>query len=73
MPKGSVLIYTGGAWHGSGANNAGGGHTRMGLNIDYNLGWLRQEENQYLAVPPAVAATMPPHMQQLVGYATYGT
>ena len=46
--------------------------TERTLHADYNLGWLRQEENQYLACPPAVAATMPPHMQRLVGYTTYG-
>ena len=28
----------------------------MGLNITYNVGWLRQEENQYLSVPHDVAA-----------------
>lgn len=27
---------------------------------------------QYLACPPAVAATMPPEMQRLIGYTTYG-
>ena len=40
-------------------------------NIDYNLAWLRQEENQYLSVPPEVAAEMPVEIQRLVGYHTY--
>jgi hypothetical protein len=30
-----------------------------GLNVDYNAGWLRQEVNQYLDVPPEVAKTPP--------------
>ena len=28
---------------------------RVGLNIGYSLGWLRQEENQYLSCPPELA------------------
>lgn len=39
--------YLGGTWHGSGANISDS--VRHGLNIDYNLGWLRQEENQCVA------------------------
>ena len=27
------------------------GPTRIGMNITYNVAWLRQEENQYLSVP----------------------
>ncbi len=30
-----------------------------GVNISDNLSWLRQEENQYLAVPPEVARDLP--------------
>ena len=41
----------------AGANTSDG--VRHGLNIDYNLAWLRQEENQYLSVPPEVAKDMP--------------
>jgi ectoine hydroxylase-related dioxygenase (phytanoyl-CoA dioxygenase family) len=32
-------------------------------------GWLRQEENQYLAVPPEVAKNLPVRIQKLLGYA----
>ena len=31
-------------------------------------GWLRQEENQYLAIPREVVLEMPVHIQQLMGY-----
>lgn len=54
MSKGAVLVYAGGAWHGSGANNDVAS-TRYGLNIDYNLGWLRQEENQVCTPTPTNA------------------
>ena len=53
MATGSVLFYTGALYHGGGANRSD--EVRYGLNLTYNLGWLRQEENQYLAVPLEVA------------------
>jgi ectoine hydroxylase-related dioxygenase (phytanoyl-CoA dioxygenase family) len=66
MPKGSVVIYTGRTIHGGGANQSA--NIRRGLNVDYILGWLRQEENQYLSCPPEVARTLPAHVQKLAGY-----
>jgi hypothetical protein len=46
MPRGSVVLYLGGTVHGGGANQTA--TTRVGINVDYVLGWLRQEENQRL-------------------------
>lgn len=66
MAKGSCLLYTGKVYHGGGANRSD--ETRMGLNITYNVGWLRQEENQYLSVPHDVAATLPDDLLRLMGY-----
>ena len=42
---------------------------RIGLNITYTLGWLRQEENQYLSCPPEIARTLDPELQAMIGYA----
>jgi hypothetical protein len=67
MRKGSVLVYTGTVFHGGGANESGA--ERWGLNITYALGWLRQEENQYLSCPPEIARTLDPELQALIGYA----
>jgi hypothetical protein len=67
MRRGSVLVYTGTVFHGGGANVSD--EDRWGLNITYALGWLRQEENQYLSCPPEVARTLEPELQALVGYA----
>jgi ectoine hydroxylase-related dioxygenase (phytanoyl-CoA dioxygenase family) len=67
MPKGSVVLYSGRTIHGGGANVSG--EVRVGLNVDYVLGWLRQEENQYLSCPPEVAARLPEHVRRLAGYA----
>ena len=67
MSAGSVLIYSGGVFHGGGANTSNG--DRIGINLTYTLGWLRQEENQYLSCPPEIAKTLPPELQALIGYA----
>lgn len=67
MAAGSVLIYSGSVIHGGGANTSDG--DRMGLNITYALGWLRQEENQYLSCPPHIARDLDPELQALIGYA----
>jgi len=66
MSAGSVLVYTGGVFHGGGANTSNG--DRIGINITYTLGWLRQEENQYLSCPPEIARTLSPELQALIGY-----
>jgi ectoine hydroxylase-related dioxygenase (phytanoyl-CoA dioxygenase family) len=66
MTAGSCLLYTGKVYHGGGANRSEG--TRIGLNITYVVGWLRQEENQYLSVPGEVAATLPDDLLRLMGY-----
>ena len=66
MPKGSVILFTGSVYHGGGANKSR--EPRLGIEVGYNLGWLRQEENQYLAVPPAIARQLPEKLQSLIGY-----
>ena len=49
MPAGSVLIYFGSLLHCGGANRTA--KPRTGVVLSYCQGWLRQSENQYLAVP----------------------
>ena len=66
MAKGSVLLYVGSIYHGGGANQSD--VHRIGINIGYSLGWLRQEENQYLACPPEIARTLPEGLLRLMGY-----
>lgn len=67
MPAGSVVFYTGSLYHGAGANRSD--HVRHGLNLTYAVAWLRQEENQYLSVPPELARTLPDPLLRLMGYA----
>ena len=66
MPKGSVALYLGATYHGGGENRSNA--RRVGALFGYALGWLRQEENMYLACPPDVARTFPEKLQRLVGY-----
>ena len=66
MTPGSVLIYTGNVIHGGGSNRSD--QPRTGVALHYSLGWLRQEENQYLAVPHELVRQMPDQIQELMGY-----
>lgn len=66
MSAGSVLLYSGTVLHSGGRNDSE--VSRLGLNITYCLGWLRQEENQYLSCPPHIARTLEPELQELLGY-----
>ncbi len=68
MDRGSVLIYLGTLWHGGGANTTDS--VRIGLNIEYAAGWLRQQENQYLVVPPDRTADVPDRVLEVLGYTT---
>jgi ectoine hydroxylase-related dioxygenase (phytanoyl-CoA dioxygenase family) len=66
MRRGSVLFYDGKVLHGGGANRSTG--PRRGVNITYAVGWVRQEENQYLACPPEVARTLDDDLLEVMGY-----
>ncbi|MEA3056502.1 MAG: hypothetical protein QOD30_1934 [Actinomycetota bacterium] len=70
MPAGSAVIYLGSTIHGGGANVTTD-QCRRGMHVSYCLGWLRTEENQYLATPLDVARTLPRESQQLLGYAVH--
>ena len=67
MRAGSVLVYSGSVFHGGGENRSDA--DRIGINITYTLGWLRQEENQYLSCPPELAKDLSRTLQELAGYA----
>jgi len=66
MPKGSVVIFLGSTFHGGAENFTD--EYRTGMILGYSLGWLRAEENQYLACPPALAKNCSEKLQRLTGY-----
>lgn len=66
MPAGAGLIWLGGVYHGGGRNVTD--TPRTGMTIAYDLGNLRQEENQYLAVPRERVLEYPEEVRRLLGY-----
>jgi ectoine hydroxylase-related dioxygenase (phytanoyl-CoA dioxygenase family) len=69
MPAGSILVWDGGLWHGGGANVTD--ERRRGIAMNYCAGYIRQQENQQLGLPPRLVATFPARLQELVGYGIY--
>ncbi len=69
MEKGSVLVWVGSLWHGGGANRTD--QRRVGIAMNYCAGYIRQQENQQLGVPPALVKTFPRRLQELIGYSVY--
>jgi ectoine hydroxylase-related dioxygenase (phytanoyl-CoA dioxygenase family) len=69
MSKGSVLVWVGSLWHGGGANVTD--QRRVGIAMNYCAGYIRQQENQQLGVPPALVKTFPRRLQELIGYSVY--
>ncbi len=69
MPKGSVLIWEGSLWHGGGANRTD--TRRTGIAMNYCAGFIRQQENQQLGLPPETVRGFSPRLQELVGYGVY--
>ena len=66
MTKGSVFFYTGKVYHSAAPNDSD--MVRQGINITYAVGWVRQEENQYLSTPLEVAKTLDDDILKVMGY-----
>ena len=71
MAKGSVLLWLGSTWHGAGSNRSNS--ARIGVYVGYSLGWLRQEEQMCLALPPDSIRDMPVSVQRMIGYELKGS
>jgi ectoine hydroxylase-related dioxygenase (phytanoyl-CoA dioxygenase family) len=66
MPAGSVMVWDGSLFHAGGHNRTS--DARMGITVIYCRAWLRQQENQFLGVPPAFAKNLTRPLQKLIGY-----
>ncbi len=66
MHRGACLFYDGKILHGGGANTSD--EDRRGVNLTYSVGWVRQEENQYLACPAEIARTLEDDLLRVMGY-----
>ncbi|HEY2774138.1 MAG TPA: phytanoyl-CoA dioxygenase family protein [Candidatus Binatia bacterium] len=69
MPRGSVLVWHGSLWHGGGANRSG--KRRTGIAMNYCAGYMRQQENQQLGIPPELVRGFEPRLQELCGFGIY--
>jgi ectoine hydroxylase-related dioxygenase (phytanoyl-CoA dioxygenase family) len=70
MPAGSVMVFHGSLWHGGGANTTAD-EWRLGVNVQYCPGFVRQQQNPYVGIPADVAATFPDRLLELLGYRLY--
>ena len=66
MSKGSVAAWLGSVYHGLGTSTVD--QPRTGLIFSFGVNYLIQEENQFMAVPPAIASALPKNARQLLGY-----
>lgn len=66
MKAGSVMIFSGKLWHGGGENKSN--EVRRALAVTTAVGWVRQEENQYLSCSRDVARTLPEDLLRFMGY-----
>ncbi len=69
MQKGSVLVWHGSTWHGGGANTSD--EVRVGIAMNYCAGYIRQQENQQLGIPPEIMRRFTPQLRQLCGLGMY--
>lgn len=70
MPAGSVLVFHGSLWHGSGENRSAESW-RIGVNVQYCAGFIRTQQNHYVGIPREIARTFPDRLLELCGYSLY--
>ncbi|MCH1580909.1 MAG: phytanoyl-CoA dioxygenase family protein [Luminiphilus sp.] len=70
MPKGSAVLYLGSTLHGGGENQSDA--PRKAVVNTYCLGWLRQEENQYLTLTREDVAAQSEAMRRMLGFQAHG-
>jgi ectoine hydroxylase-related dioxygenase (phytanoyl-CoA dioxygenase family) len=70
MRAGSVMVFHGSLWHGGGANTTER-EWRLGVNVQYCPGFVRQQQNPYVGIPADVAGTFDDRLLTLLGYRLY--
>lgn len=69
MRAGSAAFWVGNLVHGMAINRTES--PRLGIILSYALGWLSQEEDQLLVVPPERARALPAAVRKILGYEPY--
>jgi ectoine hydroxylase-related dioxygenase (phytanoyl-CoA dioxygenase family) len=67
MEPGSGMFFLGSVYHAGGENTTKDEYRHL-YAIGYLRGYLRQEENQYLAVDPEITRRLPTETQDIMGY-----
>jgi ectoine hydroxylase-related dioxygenase (phytanoyl-CoA dioxygenase family) len=66
-PRGTAMVFHGGLWHQTGANRTAD-QKRHGILSYYCRPFLRQQENFFKSLDPAVLERATPRLRQLLGY-----
>lgn len=66
MPVGSIMYFVSTLWHGGGENMSD--RDRVALTVQYCQPWMRQLENQLLAVDWDRLDELPPRLVDMLGY-----
>lgn len=66
MPAGSIVYFIGTLWHGGGQNQSD--KARLALTVQYYMSWMRQLENQQLAVDFEKLDSIPDRLVDMMGY-----
>ena len=69
MPAGSCILFMGNLWHGGGENCSR--RSRLALTAQYCEPYLRTQENYFLSVSPATAASVSEDMRRMLGYSIH--
>lgn len=69
-PAGTVMVFDGRLWHQTGANVTAG-ERRHGILAYYCRPFMRQQENWFVSLDPAVLERSDPKLRHLLGYDIY--
>jgi ectoine hydroxylase-related dioxygenase (phytanoyl-CoA dioxygenase family) len=69
-PAGSVMVFDGRLWHQTGQNTTRSDYRRGILNY-YCRGYVRQQQNFFIGLDPAVLDRASPRMRRLLGWENY--
>jgi ectoine hydroxylase-related dioxygenase (phytanoyl-CoA dioxygenase family) len=64
------MLFHGSLWHAGGANTTTDDH-RLGVNVQYCPGFVRQQQNPYFGIPAETAAAFSDRLLGLLGYRLY--
>ena len=70
-PAGSLFVFEGRLWHGTGANLTG--HRRRAVSVFCSSPWVRQQENACVSASRDIFDQASPNLRARLGLRTYGT